>query len=102
MEGKRAQEPVALIVAIVIVVSGCRVGPEYLRPAVSVSSNYIDAEDPRLLPEPDPHCAWWVTFNDPALNYLIETTHQQNLTLRAAGMRILEARARLGVARGNN
>ena len=101
MEGKRGQKLVALIVVIVIIVSGCRVGPEYLRPAVSVSSNYIDAEDPRLLPEPDPHCAWWVTFSDPALNQLIEATHQQNLTLRAAGMRILEARVRLGVARGN-
>ncbi len=92
---------VSIVMSVTVVASGCKVGPDYLRPAAPVSHEYIDAEDPRLLPEPDPHCAWWVAFNDPALNQLIEATHQQNLTLRAAGMRILEARARLGVARGN-
>jgi NodT family efflux transporter outer membrane factor (OMF) lipoprotein len=40
-------------------------------------------------------------FNDQTLNGLIQTAYQQNLTLREAGARILEARAQLGIARGN-
>jgi NodT family efflux transporter outer membrane factor (OMF) lipoprotein len=43
---------------------------------------------------------WWQVFNDPALDALVQTAYQQNLTLRVAGARILEARALLGVARG--
>jgi NodT family efflux transporter outer membrane factor (OMF) lipoprotein len=43
---------------------------------------------------------WWAVFNDPTLDSLIETAYQQNLTLRVAGARILEARALLGIARG--
>jgi NodT family efflux transporter outer membrane factor (OMF) lipoprotein len=45
--------------------------------------------------------AWWTVFNDPILDSLIQTAYQQNLTLRAAGARILEARALRGIAVGN-
>ncbi len=44
---------------------------------------------------------WWTVFNDPVLNSLVQTAYQQNLTLRAAGARILEARALRGIAVGN-
>ena len=40
-------------------------------------------------------------FNDPTLTSLVQTAYQQNLTLRAAGARILEARALRGIAVGN-
>ena len=44
---------------------------------------------------------WWTVFNDPILNGLIEESFAQNLSLQLTGLRILEARARLGVAEGN-
>ena len=51
---------------------------------------------------------WWTVFtdpvlneSDPVLNYLVQTAYKQNLTLRQAGMRVLQARAQLGYARGN-
>ena len=40
-------------------------------------------------------------FNDPVLNSLVENAYQQNLPLQIAGIRILEARAQLGVVVGN-
>jgi NodT family efflux transporter outer membrane factor (OMF) lipoprotein len=43
---------------------------------------------------------WWQTFQDPALDRLIQTAYRQNLTLRVAGMRVLEARAQRGIAVG--
>jgi NodT family efflux transporter outer membrane factor (OMF) lipoprotein len=44
---------------------------------------------------------WWRVFNDPILDDLICSAYKQNLTLRQAGARILEARALLGIAVGN-
>lgn len=41
---------------------------------------------------------WWKTFNDPVLDKLIDIAQQENLNLRIAGLRILESRARLGIA----
>ena len=46
------------------------------------------------------HRDWWAVFNDPTLTRLIQLAYQQNLTLRTAGVRVLEARARLGIAIG--
>ena len=40
------------------------------------------------------------TFNDPTLDRLVELAYQQNLPLQIAGLRIVEARAQLGVATG--
>ena len=40
------------------------------------------------------------SFNDPALDRLIEVAYRQNLPLQIAGLRILEARAQLGIAHG--
>src|SRR5215212_7710774 len=80
--------------------NGCKVGPNYMRPAAPVESAWIDDANPRLKSEGQLLSAWWTVFNDPALNQLIQTAYQQNLTLRQAGARILEARAQLGIARG--
>lgn len=44
---------------------------------------------------------WWKQFNDPVLDALVKTAYEQNLSLQTAGLRILEARARLGLAEGN-
>ncbi len=43
---------------------------------------------------------WWKTFQDPALDRLIDVAYHQNLSLQLAGLRIFEARAELGVAIG--
>ena len=43
---------------------------------------------------------WWTQFNDPVLNRLVQHASQQNLDLEAAGLRILQARAVLGIVDG--
>jgi NodT family efflux transporter outer membrane factor (OMF) lipoprotein len=80
--------------------NGCKVGPNYARPAAPFASAWIDYANPQVNSHAPPLSTWWTVFNDPALNHLIQTAYQQNLTLRTAGARILEARAQLGVARG--
>lgn len=83
------------------VCNGCKVGPNYGRPKAPVASEWIDYADPRVKSEEQDLSAWWTVFNDATLNALIQTAYQQNLTLREAGARILEARAQLGIAAGN-
>jgi NodT family efflux transporter outer membrane factor (OMF) lipoprotein len=43
---------------------------------------------------------WWTVFSDPVLNDFIQTAYRENLTLREAGSRVLQARASLGIAVG--
>src|SRR5262249_14282114 len=81
--------------------NGFKVGPNYCRPAAPVASEWIDDRDPRVKSEEADLSEWWRVFNDPVLNNLEETAYRQNLTLRAAGSRILAARAREGIAVGN-
>ncbi len=103
---------VATAMAMLLGVGGCalpewyhngfKVGPNYCKPAAPVEPQWIDYErDPRLSQEPVDTSAWWTVFNDPKLNSLIETASNQNLTLRVAGTRILQAQAVRGIAAGN-
>jgi NodT family efflux transporter outer membrane factor (OMF) lipoprotein len=78
-----------------------KVGPNYHRPAAPVAPDWIDANDTRVRKDPDEHRNWWKVFNDPVLDLLVCNAFQQNLTLREAGFRVLEARAQLGVTVGN-
>jgi NodT family efflux transporter outer membrane factor (OMF) lipoprotein len=81
--------------------AGCAVGPDYIKPSAPEPRAWIEREDPKIKSEPANFAAWWEVFNDPVLNRLIETAYLQNLDVRIAGIRILEARARLGVAVGD-
>ncbi len=81
--------------------NGFRVGPNYSRPTAPVAERWIDYHDPRVKSQEQDLSAWWRVFNDPTLDRLIETAYQQNLTLRVAGSRILQARAIRGIAAGN-
>ncbi|MDH3691594.1 MAG: TolC family protein, partial [Gammaproteobacteria bacterium] len=77
------------------------VGPDFQKPESPVAENWQDIDAPQLKEEIADHSEWWSVFGDPILNKSIETAYQQNLTLRIAAVRILEARAQLGIAVGN-
>ena len=81
--------------------NGFKVGPNYAQPAAAVSPNWIDACDKRVRNESDDLSKWWTVFNDPTLDSLICCAYRQNLSLREAGFRVLEARAQLGITTGN-
>src|SRR2546429_680049 len=69
--------------------------------AAPVAPDWIDAADVRVRKDADDLSRWWTVFTDPVLDSLICSAYQQNLTLRQAGMRVLEARAQQGIAVGN-
>lgn len=93
---------VALLTGVVLLMSGCiKVGPDFTPPPATVAESWIDIEKSSLRSESGQYDEWWGVFNDPALNALIEQAYRQNLGLQVAGLRILEARAQLGIATGN-
>lgn len=83
--------------------AGCTtLGPDYKEPQV----DWLDAWETDLyghMTQPQAQAAedlrfWWQLFDDPVLNDLIATARRENLSLRIAGLRILESRAVLGIA----
>jgi NodT family efflux transporter outer membrane factor (OMF) lipoprotein len=102
----------AILFTAVVLTSGCtpwrefidngfKVGPNYRKPPAPVAKDWIDADDKRVRRESDDLSKWWTVFNDPVLNSLICDAYRQNLSLRVAGMRVLEARAQLAIDTGN-
>jgi NodT family efflux transporter outer membrane factor (OMF) lipoprotein len=86
-------------VSIVLVLAACNVGPNYVRPVVQLPPGWSE-NDPRLATNVALNMAWWSAFNDEDLNRLVEIAYQENLPLQIAGLRILEARAQVAVATG--
>ncbi len=86
--------------SVVLLLSGCAVGPNFTRPPVKVSQNWLEQNDPRIKKEAAEYRHWWRVFNDPALDMLIDRAYRENLSLRIAGVRVLQARAQLGIAIG--
>ena len=81
--------------------NGFKVGPNYCPPAAPVADHWIDDANPNVGSEPVQDAAWWQTFGDPVLDDFVQAAYRQNLSLRIAGWRILEARAERGIAVGN-
>ena len=84
------------------VVGGCTVGPNYHTPRTPLPGKFSATTQPattqaasRPAPAEVDLTRWWQTFNDPALNRLIDEAVARNLDVRLANARIREARAQL-------
>ena len=88
------------LVVFALFLSGCMIGPDFTRPPVKVSQTWLDAGDQRVKTEPADYRNWWRAFSDAVLDRLIDRAYRENLSLRIAGVRVLEAKAQLGIAVG--
>lgn len=93
----------ALLVVVILLLNGCTaLGPDFKQPKSQLPAQWSSKGSEAFAEKPEAnHSEWWTQFDDPTLDNLIETAYQQNLTLKTAGLRILEARARLGLVEGN-
>jgi len=96
---KRRHDAYGLAVTL-LAASGCMIGPDYARPPAPTAGRWIEAEHAALRTESADTPRWWEVFGDPVLGRLVAIAHAENLTLRAAGLRVLQAQARRGVAIG--
>src|ERR1019366_6105078 len=87
-------------ICLALALGGCAVGPDFLATTAPVQDKWIESGDKRVA-KSDVKSHWWKTFKDPTLDRLIQRAYEQNLPVRIAGLKILEARAQLGVAIGN-
>ena len=80
--------------------AGCAVGPDYVRPAVTLPDQYIGqaALDRRAATANAELAAWWAGFGDAQLARYVELALTQNLDLAQASARVAQARAGLGAA----
>jgi len=92
---------IAITAAVLVLdFGGCmRVGPDYVRPEVDVNPSWLESS-PLLREEPAEIREWWTAFDDPVLIGLVHEAYDQNLSLRAAGLRVIQARAARGITVG--
>lgn len=87
---------------ILLLLGGCTmVGPDFVKPDAPIAQKWTESGELQLTSTQTDHANWWKSFNDPVLDKLIDEAYDQNLTLQIAGLRILEARAQLGLAVGS-
>jgi NodT family efflux transporter outer membrane factor (OMF) lipoprotein len=100
-ERRRSAASAACVVLLGCALAGCAVGPDYRAPQ-PVTPDGWHASAPTgvgpATPDASTLASWWTQFEDPMLDRLIEQALAHNLTARQALARVVEARARRGIA----
>jgi len=89
-------KPGLVLVAALMLLGGCAVGPNYKRPVVQSPENFRFAESQTTNSFGD--LPWWKVFNDPILQNLIGTALTNNYDLKQAVARVEQARNQAAVA----
>jgi multidrug efflux system outer membrane protein len=90
--------PILLIVLVVFIAAGCKVGPKYQRPVAKTDSLFRFANSGDTLSFAD--VGWVALFKDSVLRQLLDTGLKNNFNIRIAFSRIEQARAQFKVERG--
>jgi len=92
-----------LILGLLSFLSGCAVGPDYVRPAAEVPASYKEMEGWKMA-QPKDHLirgAWWETFNDAYLNDLEDQANLANQNIAVAEAQLRQARALVRIAQAS-
>lgn len=88
-----------VLASLVILLSGCDVGPDHLKPTLELPLNFkhtpIEWKKTALLEEAIPTRPWWSLFNDPALDTLQSHLKTANQTIAAAVFKYRAAEAQI-------
>ncbi|WLG42296.1 efflux transporter outer membrane subunit [Pseudomonas sp. FP1740] len=93
--------PGPLLLLVALAIGGCvRLGPDFQAPGEAWTKLWSSpaleqASQRRAYPDVR---QWWQVFADPVLDGLIAEADAHNSNLKIAGLRVMEARARLGMA----
>ena len=90
--------------AVMLLLAGCMMGPNYKRPVVNVPATYrggdqkaTDTQSAASLGDEK----WWNVFADEQLQQLIRTALKQNFDVRVAATRVLQAQEQVTITRAN-
>jgi len=101
-----AQLSLALLSLVLMTLSGCMVGPNYIAPQSQAPAYWAgiekgpESEPSRATPGVPNLTSWWRQFHDPTLSALVEEAVGANLDMKIAETRVRQARASRGVAFG--
>ena len=87
----RRRYAAVVLAPALLLFSGCMIGPDFKPPTGAVSESWLGSKDRRVSVESATNRNWWTTFDDPVLNHLVERAYRENLSLRQAGVRVLQA-----------
>ena len=91
-----------ILIVVIATLAGCMLGPDYERPDQELKDQYRQTESARRQDPNEVSFAlqnWHDNYQDPQLQWLIETGLENNLDLAIASSRIIESRALLAVSR---
>lgn len=91
----------SISLGLVVFLSSCAVGPEYVRPTVATPIAYKESEGWKVAQPQDATLrgAWWEMFNEPQLNALEAQIDVSNQNVMAAEAQFRQARALVREAR---
>jgi multidrug efflux system outer membrane protein len=98
------QTKTSIRLMLLLSLCGCKVGPNYKRPAVVTPDQYRGtAPDLAQQPAGGPfgEMEWSAVYQDPVLQALLKEALTNNYDIRIAATRILQAQANLGITRAN-
>jgi NodT family efflux transporter outer membrane factor (OMF) lipoprotein len=92
---------ITLLTCLISALSGCAVGPDYLRPDVETPAQFKEIEGWKVAEPGDeaPRGKWWESYGDAQLNALVEQIEISNQNVRAAEAQYRQAVGVLGVSR---
>src|SRR5664279_3836337 len=96
---------ISTAVLLLLALCGCKVGPNYKRPPLTVPGEYRgvapDASTQQPTGEQFAEMKWPAVYQDEVLQGLIKEALVNNYDMRIAATRILQANASLGITRAN-
>ncbi|MFA7693098.1 MAG: TolC family protein [Candidatus Hydrogenedentales bacterium] len=82
-------------ILLTVLVAGCMTGPDYEKPDFKVADQWTEDLEGGEKGDPADRVHWWKEFSDPTLDDLVARILANNLDLKIAETRILEARTGL-------
>jgi multidrug efflux system outer membrane protein len=94
---------ITTVVAAALLLSSCRVSPNYIRPEVTPPTVFrgSGSDTPPADPASLADLKWFELFQDEQLQQMIRTAIERNYDLRDAVVRVEAARANLGITRAD-
>lgn len=86
------------VIALVVLLSGCNLTPEYQRPQTALPDTWLAATEKAAEKNAAVEATWWKGFKSAELNTLVDTAIAHNNDLLAALERIEQARASVKIS----